>query len=84
MGEKNTVNERGRSWARAPRWVRVSGITVTVIAVLLVGMVVFGGGNHGPGRHTPAGHTPPTGMQHDTVDLRHPMLSSTMSAGGQR
>lgn len=38
---------------RAPRWVKLSGITLAVVVlVMLVVMLIGGGpGEHGPGRH---------------------------------
>ncbi|MCA1409007.1 hypothetical protein I6F26_33165 [Ensifer sp. IC3342] len=46
-----------------PRWVKISGIVVTVLVVLATMIVVFDiGGPHGPGRHmSPNSEMPPAG-----------------------
>jgi hypothetical protein len=40
-----------------PRWVKISGIAITVLVLLVVIMMLASGGTHGPGRHLPSSRT---------------------------
>jgi hypothetical protein len=77
--------ETGMTWAKTPRWVRITGTVAAVVAVVLIAMVIFGGGHHGPGRHLhhSDGQAPPAGFvgamapgPDRPADLRTPAATS--------
>lgn len=51
MNKNKALHSKIEENHRAPRWVKVMGITLIVLVLLMLLVMLFGGGDHGPGRH---------------------------------
>ena len=60
------------SYPGAPRWVKVSGIVVSVLVLVVVIMLHTG---HGPGRHTPSGEAGSQLVLSSVMDEHAPLWS---------